>query len=162
PVHAGMLRAALPGEGSPPRQDWIRNGPHAILPVAIRAGPAHARAGNRGPKMSPRKPPVELLFVIAPHSLLLDIAGCAEAFRLATWALGLRSQPPHFRLRFAGPVAQAVSSVGLPLAELEPLPRTLSATTWVVVVGQPSVHAGQLSPAVHTIAQWLGRVLAEP
>jgi len=112
--------------------------------------------------MNARKIPVDLLFVIAPHSLLLDIAGCAEAFRLANLALTERKQPPHFRLRFAGPVANAVTSVGLPLAELEPLPRTLSAATWVVVVGQPSVHAGQLSPAVHTIAQWLRRVLAEP
>jgi hypothetical protein len=38
----------------------------------------------------------------------------------------------------------------------------LNASTWVVVVGQPSVHAVQLSPGVHAIAQWLRRVLLEP
>jgi len=112
--------------------------------------------------MNSRKTPVDLLFVIAPHSLLLDIAGAAEAFRLANLALAARKQPPHFRLRYAGPVPNAVTSVGLSLAELEPLPRTVGASTWVVVVGQPSVHAGQLSPSVHAIAQWLRRVLAEP
>ena len=55
--------------------------------------------------MNARKPPVDLLFVIAPHSLLLDIAGPAEAFRLANLQLTLRKQPAHFRLRFAGPPA---------------------------------------------------------
>ena len=33
-------------------------------------------------------PQIDLLFVIAPHSLLLDIAGPAEAFRLANLHLG--------------------------------------------------------------------------
>jgi transcriptional regulator GlxA family with amidase domain len=112
--------------------------------------------------MNARKSPIDLLFVIAPHSLLLDVAGAAEAFRLANLALTERKQPPRFQLRFAGPAARAVTSVGLPLAELEPLPRTLSPSTWVAVVGQPSVHARQLSPAVHAIAQWLRRVLLEP
>ena len=46
---------------------------------------------------------IDLLFVIAPHSLLLDIAGPAEAFRLANLHRERRGQPPRFRLRFAGP-----------------------------------------------------------
>jgi transcriptional regulator GlxA family with amidase domain len=112
--------------------------------------------------MNSRKSPIELLFVIAPHSLLLDIAGPAEAFRLANLRLAERKQPPHFKLRFAGAEPDAITSVGLPLAELEPLPKSIGASTWVVVVGQPSAHAGQLSPAVHSIAQWLRRVLHEP
>ena len=112
--------------------------------------------------MNSRKTPVDLLFVIAPHSLLLDIAGPAEAFRLANLHLSERKQPPHFNLRFAGPVPNAITSVGVPLAELEPLPTNLGASTWVVVVGQPSVHAGQLSAAVQGIAQWLRRVVRPP
>ena len=111
--------------------------------------------------MNSRKTPVDLLFVIAPHSLLLDIAGPAEAFRLANLALADNKQAAHFRLRFAAPAVNIMTSVGLPLAELEPLPKTLSAPTWVVVVGQPSVHAVQLSPGVHAIAQWLRRVMLE-
>src|SRR5512134_2561675 len=33
--------------------------------------------------LKPRSSPIEVLFVIVPHALLLDIAGPAEAFRLA-------------------------------------------------------------------------------
>lgn len=112
--------------------------------------------------MNSRKTPIDLLFVIAPHSMLLDIAGPAEAFRLANLQLTQRKKPPHFRLRFCGPVADIATSVGLPLTELDPLPRAVSASTWVVLVGQPSVHAGQLTSAVHGIAQWLQRVLSAP
>ncbi|HET6197490.1 MAG TPA: helix-turn-helix domain-containing protein [Acetobacteraceae bacterium] len=112
--------------------------------------------------MSPRKSPVDLLFVIAPHSLLLDVAGPAEAFRMANLWLAKRKQPPHFRLRFAAPTANPVTSVGLTLANLETLPKTLNPSTWVVIVGQPTVHARQLSPAINAVAQWLRRVVREP
>ena len=40
--------------------------------------------------MTDRAAPIDLLFVIAPHSLLLDIAGPAEAFRLANLHRALR------------------------------------------------------------------------
>src|SRR6185369_9738157 len=63
---------------------------------------------------------IDVLFAIAPHSLLLDIAGPAEAFRLANLHRQLRGLPPRFRLRFAGPVATLPTSVGLGLVDLEP------------------------------------------
>jgi transcriptional regulator GlxA family with amidase domain len=112
--------------------------------------------------MNSRKAPVDLLFVIAPHSLLLDIAGPAEAFRMANLWLAQHKQPAHFRLRFAAPTVDPVTSVGLALANLESLPKALGPSTWVVIVGQPSVHARQLSPAINGIAQWLRRVVREP
>jgi transcriptional regulator GlxA family with amidase domain len=102
---------------------------------------------------------IDVLFVIVPHSLLLDIAGPAEAFRLANQHRERSGQPPRFRLRFAGPEASPVSSVGLPLAALEPLPRNLNAPTWVVVVGQPTAHTRHVTSAIATTAQWLGDTL---
>ena len=48
---------------------------------------------------------IDLLFVIAPHALLLDVAGPAEAFRLANYHRSLRGLPHRFRLRFAGPAS---------------------------------------------------------
>ena len=100
-------------------------------------------------------PLLDLLFVIAPHSLLLDIAGPAEAFRLANLHRELRGLPPRFRLRFAGPLATAPTSVGLGLADLEPLPERLEAPTWVVLVGQPSAELGRVTPAIAATAKWL-------
>jgi len=104
---------------------------------------------------------IDVLFVIAPHSLLLDIAGPAEAFRLANQHRGRDGLPPRFRLRFAAAAEVQDTSVGLSIAGLEPLPETLSPTTWVVVVGQPTEHLG-VTPAVITAARWLDRHLADP
>jgi len=104
---------------------------------------------------------IDVLFVIVPHSLLLDIAGPAEAFRLANQHRGRDGLPPRFRLRFAAPAEVQDTSVGLSIAGLEPLPEKLSPTTWVVVVGQPTEHLG-VTPAVLTAARWLNRHLADP
>jgi transcriptional regulator GlxA family with amidase domain len=105
---------------------------------------------------------IDLLFIVAPHSLLLDIAGPAEAFRLANVHRERRRQPPRFRLRFAGPVATVPTSVGLALAGLEPLPQRLSSPTWVVLAGQPGTHVNQATPAIVATAQWLDRTLRGP
>jgi transcriptional regulator GlxA family with amidase domain len=104
---------------------------------------------------------IDILFVIVPHSLLLDIAGPAEAFRLANQHREARGLSPRFHLRFAGPVATLQTSVGLSIAELEPLPQRLRTLTWVVVVGQPTVHTRQVTPAITTTAQWLNERLGD-
>ncbi|MEP6571897.1 MAG: helix-turn-helix domain-containing protein [Gemmatimonadota bacterium] len=98
---------------------------------------------------------IDVLFIIAPHSLLLDIAGPAEAFRLANLHRQMRGLPPRFRLRFAGPVATVSTSVGLGLVDLEPLPERLSSPTWVVLVGQPSASLRRITPAISATAAWL-------
>jgi transcriptional regulator GlxA family with amidase domain len=98
---------------------------------------------------------IDVLFVIVPHSLLLDIAGPAEAFRLANLHRDRRGLPPRFRLGFAGPVATPPTSVGLPLGDLVPLPERLLAPTWVVVVGQPAAHVVQVTPEIAATARWL-------
>jgi transcriptional regulator GlxA family with amidase domain len=105
---------------------------------------------------------IDVLFVIVPHSLLLDIAGPAEAFRLANQHREARGLAPRFRLRFAGPVSAMPTSVGLGLVDLAPLPQRLAARTWVVVVGQPTVHTRQSTPAIVATAQWLTQKLREP
>lgn len=102
---------------------------------------------------------IDVLFVIVPHSLLLDIAGPAEAFRLANQHRARGGLPPRFRLRFAGPEAAQTTSVGLPIGPLEPLPAELPPTAWVVIVGQPTEHLGNFTPAVAATAHWLRRTL---
>ena len=102
---------------------------------------------------------IDILFVISPDSLLLDIAGPAEAFRLANLHRSRRGENERFRLRFAGPEARVTTSVGMPLVELEPLPRELKSPTWVVVVGQPAVVAAKPTPAIEEIERWLDRTM---
>jgi transcriptional regulator GlxA family with amidase domain len=92
---------------------------------------------------------VDVLFIVTPHSLLLDLAGPAEAFRLSNRHGTEGARAPRFRLRFAGPEAQSKTSVGLCVAGLEALPSAFDQPTWVVLLGQPNevlaaapLHAG--------------------
>ena len=98
---------------------------------------------------------IDVLFVIVPHSLLLDIAGPAEAFRLANLHRERRGLPPRFRLGFAGPAPTLQTSVGLTLGDLVPLPEELGAPTWVVVVGQPAAQLTRVTPEIAVTAKWL-------
>jgi len=98
---------------------------------------------------------IDVVFVIVPHSLLLDIAGPADAFRLANQHREARGLPPRFRLRFAGPVATSPTSIGLSLGELIPLPARLETPTWVVVVGQPTKYLSDVTPATLATCRWL-------
>ena len=94
---------------------------------------------------------IDVLFLVLPDTLLLDIAGPAEAFRLANQALRRRGLPEAFHLRYAGPLAQAGSSVGLLLAGLEPLPVAFERPTWVVLLGRP----GDACEVVGDGAAWM-------
>jgi len=111
------------------------------------------------PTMARRTDLIDVLFVISSHSLLLDIAGPAEAFRLANLHRARARLPPRFRLRFVGPSTTLPTSVGLIVTDLEPLPQRLKSPTWTVLVGQPNVYANQPTAAVTATAQWLNRSL---
>ncbi len=87
---------------------------------------------------------IDVLFVILPETLLLDLAGPAEAFRIANQRLRLRGRAPAFRLRFVGPQPQCATSIGAALAAVEPLPAVLDGPTWVVLLGQPSGNESAL------------------
>lgn len=105
-----------------------------------------------------------IAFVLLPGTLLLDLAGPAEAFRLANQRLLQRGLPAAYRLRYLGPQAQVESSVGAVLAHLEPLPATLPADTTVVLLGQPSGQESALQKPVSRVwadtRRWLARVVA--
>jgi transcriptional regulator GlxA family with amidase domain len=106
---------------------------------------------------------IDVLFVIVPNSLLLDIAGPAEAFRLANLHREARGLPPRFHVRFAGPASTLPTSVGLALGDVAPLPDRLddSHPTWVVVVGQPTAHVTRVTPEIAATARWLKEKLRD-
>jgi transcriptional regulator GlxA family with amidase domain len=103
---------------------------------------------------------IDILFIVAPHTLLLDLAGPAEAFRMANMHLQKRGKATQFKLRFAAASAQAISSVGLTLAGLEPLPSRLPQPTWVVLLGQPTaVLSVKPNADSKATAHWLAHTL---
>jgi transcriptional regulator GlxA family with amidase domain len=106
---------------------------------------------------TPPDPPTatEVLFLLLPHSLVLDWAGPAEAFRLANQALARSGRPPAFRLRFVGPQIDALGSVGIHVSHLEPLPSTLTAPSWVVLVGSPDEVIDRDDTASRQATHWL-------
>lgn len=104
--------------------------------------------------------PIDLLFVLTPRSLLLDLAGPAEAFRLANQHLKRAGQPARFRLRYTAVHEVLQSSVGLALSGLEPFPERFESPTWVVLLGQPSETLAAPVRAMHATVSWLGRCVA--
>jgi transcriptional regulator GlxA family with amidase domain len=72
-------------------------------------------------------------------------------------------QPAGFATRFVGPMAAPITSVGLQLTGVEPLPdlnapqaEACAATcTWVVLVGEPGDTVSVDTPAARATLQWL-------
>lgn len=74
---------------------------------------------------------IEVYVVVPPRLLLLDLAGPLEVLRLAN---ELQSMV-RFDVRYVGPAASLPTSIGLTLAEIEPLPVQLPAGAWLVLPG---------------------------
>ncbi len=105
-------------------------------------------------------PPVRVLFVLLPGTLALDWAGPAEALRIANQVLGAQGRAAGFELEFVGPLAEPVSSVGLGLRGVAPLPDSLDAsrTTWIVLPGQTGAVADVTPDATRAALRWLRRL----
>lgn len=114
------------------------------------------------PVPSPTPSPIDVWFIVLPDTLLLDLAGPAEAFRLANQRFENQGRAPPWRLRHAGPQAQVASSVGLSLAGLEPLPAAFERPSWVFLLGRPGSGADVLGaqPQWFAARRWLAEVVA--
>ncbi|HSI55319.1 MAG TPA: helix-turn-helix domain-containing protein [Ramlibacter sp.] len=95
--------------------------------------------------------------MLLPGSLILDWAGPAEAFRIANQVLEANRQPARFQLRYVGPQASPATSVGIRVAQVEPLPDRLPANSWVVLVGMPGSHIELQSDGTPETVAWLRR-----
>jgi transcriptional regulator GlxA family with amidase domain len=107
---------------------------------------------------------IDIVFVVLPGTLLLDLAGPAEAWRLANQLLQGSGRPAAYRLRFAGPQSQSTSSVGATLAAIEALPAQLAPGSRVLLLGQPSGAESALQQPLSrpwlSTRRWLAQVLA--
>ncbi|OHX14670.1 GlxA family transcriptional regulator [Chromobacterium sphagni] len=91
----------------------------------------------------------DIYFVLSPSLLLLDLAGPADAFRLAG-QLGA-----DFRLHYLGATAEVGTSLGLPLGGLEPLPEILPDGAVVVATGAAHSAQAYATPEARRIVSWL-------
>jgi transcriptional regulator GlxA family with amidase domain len=94
----------------------------------------------------------DVLFVVLPKVVLLDLAGPAEAFRIAE-----RRAPGSYRLRYVAPTETVRSAIGLQLGELEPLPDTLEPDTIVVLTGVSGKTVDLEEASTARLLAWLER-----
>ena len=92
----------------------------------------------------------EVYFVVLPQLVLLDLAGPAEAFRLANKRL-----PDSYRLHFIAPARSVQSAIGMQLSALEPLPPKLPADALVVVTGVSGSSVDLDEPLTQRLIEWL-------
>ena len=99
--------------------------------------------------------PIHVYFALLPGSLVLDWAGPAEALRIANQVLVNQGQPERFVQHFVSPTPQSKTSVGAVLTGLEPLPATLPAPAWVVLVGLAGPRINVDSDEARALLHWL-------
>jgi transcriptional regulator GlxA family with amidase domain len=108
---------------------------------------------------SPADSPVllrDVVFVLLPSFVLLDLAGPADAFRNAASRV-----PGSYRLRFVAPQPRLPAAGGLYLDGLEGLPEQLPAGAMVVLTGISSDAIDANDPATRRVIDWL-RARAAP
>jgi transcriptional regulator GlxA family with amidase domain len=92
----------------------------------------------------------EVVFVLLPDVVLLDVAGPADAFRNAASRI-----PGSYRLRFVAPQPALAAAVGLNLSGLEPLPDRLAPGTILVLTGVSGALIDPEAPALRCVIEWL-------
>lgn len=97
----------------------------------------------------------DVLFLLLPDSLILDWAGPAEALRMANVTMLQQGKAAPFRLRFVSPQPDAMTSVGVAVTGLEPLPDTIENPAWVVLVGQPGEQFKVMGKSAQAALRWL-------
>lgn len=98
---------------------------------------------------------ISVCFLLLPGTLIMDVAGPAEVFRLANQHLEATGKPAQFALQFISPEHTITSSVGLSFHDIAPLPdlRQLrkSGPVWLVLSGR----SGPTASIIHHDPVWL-------
>ncbi|AUL17193.1 GlxA family transcriptional regulator [Bordetella bronchiseptica] len=100
---------------------------------------------------------VPVYFVVPAGLVLLDLAGPAEAFRIAN-----KLRPGSFALHYCGPEPEVECGLaGLHLSRLAPLPASLPAQALVVVPGVVDAAFQLDRPPLRAVVDWLARCRAQ-
>lgn len=97
----------------------------------------------------------EILFALLPSTVLLDVAGPAEAFRIAN-----NHVPDSYALRFVAGSRIVESGVGLPLGPLRPFPSKVPDGSIVVITGIIGHSLDLTTPAVTRLCKWVREAMA--
>ncbi len=95
---------------------------------------------------------IRVHFIVLPQVYLLDLAGVADALRNANRVAGRTV----FEIEYNGVESSAITSLGLPLSDLKPLPDVLAEGALVIVAGVMASHLIQ-GHAATIAAHWLAR-----
>jgi transcriptional regulator GlxA family with amidase domain len=93
----------------------------------------------------------EVYFILSPQFMLLDLAGPAEVFQIAS------EHGAPLRLHMAAPVPELSSSVGLRQHQLAPLPAPIPNGALVMLIGVQNSQHNLQRPEAQTIVDWLRR-----
>ncbi len=99
----------------------------------------------------------DVWFVVLPRLVLLDLAGPAEAFRIAG-----RKAGDGYKLHFVSPLRSVAAAIGLQIAELEPLPERLPAESIVVITGLSGAKIDLQDSATLRVISWLRSGATDP
>jgi transcriptional regulator GlxA family with amidase domain len=94
-----------------------------------------------------------VLFALLPEVVLLDVAGAAEAFRMASQLV-----PDSYELQFVGTSQSLRSAVGLQLHKLQRLPAEVPDDSIVVITGVSSVSLDLESEPMRQLTDWLAKI----
>jgi transcriptional regulator GlxA family with amidase domain len=95
-----------------------------------------------------------VLFAILPEVVLLDVAGAAEAFRIAD-----REIPGSYQLRYISTQSTIRAAIGLQLDKLEPPPERVPDHSVIVVTGVTTKGLRLDGAPSTTLARWLKHVM---
>jgi transcriptional regulator GlxA family with amidase domain len=98
----------------------------------------------------------EVVFALLPKVVLLDVAGPAEAFRIAN-----RLVPGSYTLRYVASTRAVDSAAGLRLAALRPLPKKLPTAATIIVTGIAGSRVDGAEPAIARLAKWLAHTMED-
>ena len=84
---------------------------------------------------------IAVYVVLLQRTLLLDVAGPLEVLRVAN----REQQNVRFEVHYIGPQASIVSSIGITLANIESLPKTLPDDAMIVLSVDSAVPADVLT-----------------
>lgn len=100
---------------------------------------------------------IPVYVVVPPYTLLMDVAGPVEVLRRAN----IEQADILFDFRFISSQPQQISSIGLKVAGLEPLPDHVPANAYIVVSGTITPPAGADDPSSEYVAisKWLKKTV---